>query len=1369
MIASRSIAATRTNPLQPGSTPRFKGLAKSMRSSIGSCLGKLANPEKHPLKENGTVKTLDCPQPAPCTSLGRSFTSLIVALFLFCAPTAAMAQPIGEPVATWGPGQCGGSIGGFSPTFFGNWWHTNFPPTGCLDTEIPGNDTQQHSYGRGADLQDLGATRRLVVSGWMEYNPGSSAGPFAQFALSAYTPAGDLDNTFGAGDGKVLTAFAVPARGIDNFVRSDNSIVTGGGDGNTMFLTAHQVDGALSWQVVTPVVATTGAVALATKDRDPTADFIAVGSDTTSGLSEIVVARFDHLGNVLLSQKFGNLEFGTVGLEFNAQDVAYGDDGYIYIAGTVKNPATLATEMILVKVDDAFTPDSSFGGTSALVPTAGVVTVQVFVGGVARSSEGNGVALSENGNAYIAGLAHNGVLTRMAIAAVNTTDGGLAGTSSIGPLLRSSVAHEILIDSRRRVVTVGEVGATAPQTPKFMMARFLPDGTPDPTFGASSAGVGYHIAAATAGPSRGFDVVRAPYTGDLGLAGDSVVDPGSISPFVTNWQQTAAKWKGGPVCGNGILEPTEDCEAPFGACCTSTCDFKPSTEVCRGSAGACDIQETCTGTSDTCPSDAVESAATICRASGGICDIEETCDGTSVTCPADAVESAATVCRGSGGICDIEETCDGTGVTCPADAVESAATVCRASGGICDIEETCDGTSVTCPADAVESAATVCRASGGICDIEETCDGASASCPGDAFESAATVCRASGGICDLAETCDGASANCPTDAFESAATVCRASGGVCDIEETCDGTSAGCPIDAVEPSTTVCRASVDLCDAEETCDGSGITCPSDGVEAAGTVCRPGVDECDADEECDGTASSCPADAFEPAGTPAPTLCDDGEACTADVCDGAGGCDNSGAVSSAGFDHNEDGSVDASDDVDTDSDGIIDACDNCISDCNPDQLDTDVDCLATGPWTASGAPECGDVCDVCPASDEVAMALDPNCATFDYNSSDDCCEETGAGVSVDATGESCGGPAGDTTFTSTGSNSSASMKIPAGAVSEDTSFSADSKTKGGDEFFVRGGSGTYVAGYDFGPEGVTFGSPVVVCMNWNDPDNDGFLEKSEGYDYKIWESKIAPYHIDSSGGEYKLADKCSLVPCTSFDADGFPDDWGGYTRYDEASTTTVDESTLNACCGATENKYCFEVYHFSTYGVLDPNCGTENLDRSKLKLLKLDKEIGEQKIIFSTEFTVPVDETTGEPDPIIDPIQKGFQISLLESQEVTDPILWTGRVEGGAYDKATKTGWQSNKSNTKWTYKGRDRADGILKVIIKTLYRKDPGLVKVKVIAKNAAIAGIAGPVQAEISLDPSGFLDRCAATAFSSPPASEFCAPNGAGNALICR
>ena len=58
---------------------------------------------------------------------------------------------------------------------------------------------------------------------------------------------------------------------------------------------------------------------------------------------------------------------------------------------------------------------------------------------------------------------------------------------------------------------------------------------------------------------------------------------------------------------------------------------------------------------------------------------------------------------------------------------------------------------------------------------------------------------------------------------------------------------------------------------------------------------------------------CPADAFELAGTSAPTFCDDGDGCSADLCDGLGGCENAGSVSSAGVDYNEDGSLDGLDD------------------------------------------------------------------------------------------------------------------------------------------------------------------------------------------------------------------------------------------------------------------------------------------------------------------------------------------------------------------------------------------------------------------------------------------------------------------------
>ena len=82
------------------------------------------------------------------------------------------------------------------------------------------------------------------------------------------------------------------------------------------------------------------------------------------------------------------------------------------------------------------------------------------------------------------------------------------------------------------------------------------------------------------------------------------------------------------MCGNGIVESGEECDpgpnvnstccdyatCKFTAgavcdyasstCCTSSCQFAPSTLVCRPAVDAtCDIPEYCTGNSSACPAD----------------------------------------------------------------------------------------------------------------------------------------------------------------------------------------------------------------------------------------------------------------------------------------------------------------------------------------------------------------------------------------------------------------------------------------------------------------------------------------------------------------------------------------------------------------------------------------------------------------------------------------------------------------------------------------------------------------------------------------------------------------------------------------------
>jgi len=121
------------------------------------------------------------------------------------------------------------------------------------------------------------------------------------------------------------------------------------------------------------------------------------------------------------------------------------------------------------------------------------------------------------------------------------------------------------------------------------------------------------------------------------------------------------------ICGNEIVEPGEDCDG--GSCCDSSCNFiaAAASQVCRASAGPCDTQETCSGTSSDCPSDQFVASGSVCRAAAGPCDTQETCSGTSADCPSDQLVASGQVCRPAIGPCDTQETCSGTSSDCPTD------------------------------------------------------------------------------------------------------------------------------------------------------------------------------------------------------------------------------------------------------------------------------------------------------------------------------------------------------------------------------------------------------------------------------------------------------------------------------------------------------------------------------------------------------------------------------------------------------------------------------------------------------------------------------------------------------------------------------
>ena len=766
----------------------------------------------------------------------------------------------------------------------------------------------------------------------------------------------------------------------------------------------------------------------------------------------------------------------------------------------------------------------------------------------------------------------------------------------------------------------------------------------------------------------------------------------------------------GNPCAANLGDPDNDCSES----CNENSDACSSNDP---NGSACSDGVFCNGT-DTCSAGACSRhVGNPCPGADADSDCSETCNETSDDCTGNDPNLSA--CASDSQPCT-NDVCSAVG-TCTHPAANAGTTCRTAAPGGCDVAEICDGTSGACPVNGFAPVTQECRAAANVCDLAETCDGGTAACPPDGWKTAGATCRTgSGDTCDPPEVCDGVAGHaCPaTNVVTAVGTTCRAgSGDSCDPTEACDGIAGHvCPTNVVTAGNTVCRARVDTtCDVAERCSGAaGQACPADAGVAAGTTCRAAVDVCDFTETCGGATTTCPSNQKKP-DTDQDTLCDE--------------IDNCDLVAN-------------SDQADPDNDDVGTACDNCPSTCNPDQDNADGD--------AGG----GDVCDVCPAIDEAAEPAE--CATATYNSALACCRDSASdGVSVDADGGACGA-AGDVTLQTPPdptTGTTVTVEIPSGAVdlsasnAPSMSISVTPMTQGGGDFILSTGVGKFVAGAIMEPAGATFDPPLLVCMAWQDANNNGRVDNLE---FVVEEANIRPTLRDETDEtlEVVLGPRCGLqAVCGPLGANGLPATVPG----------TLNDPTLEACCSTAANVYCFEVNHFSAYAIADLSCSGEATAR--IIATRMGQPAGGQDLKVKGEF-----DLGGQIAGGLDPATSGFELLILSAAGTP---LYQVTLPAGAYSRETGEGWKPSPRGGKAQWKSKTGISGVDKVKLEWDDGSGEGSFDLSGKGVSLAVTPADLPLQAEVRLDPSALAGRCGVATWAPP--GGICAFNGSASTLLCQ
>lgn len=324
-----------------------------------------------------------------------------------------------------------------------------------------------------------------------------------------------------------------------------------------------------------------------------------------------------------------------------AQSVLRTADGRLVIVGqaTVRRSASLTETVFAAARYDA---DGALDGTFG---TGGLVTTAV--GSTIFSEKGTafptGVTEQPGGKLVLSGFADNRIDDSRSFDAALVRylpDGSVDrsfGTSGTGIVLTSVLARSLdlalvlLPQADGKLVLAGQSlnCRAVPPTGDFMLLRYTADGIVDPTFGARGDGrAQLHVV-----PDGNAVWFNAALQADgrivtLGTVGTPSSVCGLDGPGPKFF--ALGRFVGGPICGNGILEPFEGCDdgnVLDNDCCSTTCEVEGPSTVCRPSTNPCVKDDHCDGNVPECRVGGLEPDGEADCHDDDACTIEDVCDG----------------------------------------------------------------------------------------------------------------------------------------------------------------------------------------------------------------------------------------------------------------------------------------------------------------------------------------------------------------------------------------------------------------------------------------------------------------------------------------------------------------------------------------------------------------------------------------------------------------------------------------------------------------------------------------------------------------------------------------------------------------------